>query len=174
MSCLSPWARQNFSASLKIEHFCLIGKKTFLTYDTEFVLFLAKSFSYLWDRVCSIFRGAGKFCLAHGLRQLTRDTICDVSCLQMLTKLQMTFGFGFHATLVVNIPFKTSIFPIIGKKNNQWSVSDATEKSQPSGQRIMPETRFTSFSALSVDPRIGISQSVSETDDRFCLSQAKI
>ena len=30
-------------------------------------------FSYLWDRVCSIFSGAGKFCLAHGLRHLTRD-----------------------------------------------------------------------------------------------------
>ena len=29
-------------------------------------------FSYLLDRVCSIFSGAGKFCLAHGLRQLTR------------------------------------------------------------------------------------------------------
>ena len=27
----------------------------------------------LRDRVCSIFSGAGKFCLAHGLRQLTRD-----------------------------------------------------------------------------------------------------
>ena len=28
--------------------------------------------SYLWDRVCSTFSGAGKFCLAHGLSQLTR------------------------------------------------------------------------------------------------------
>ena len=28
---------------------------------------------YLGDRVCSIFSGAGKFCLAHRLRQLTRD-----------------------------------------------------------------------------------------------------
>ena len=40
------------------------------------------------------------------------------------------------------------------------------EKSQPSGQRIMPETRQTSFPALSVDPRAGISPSASETDDR--------
>ena len=38
-----------------------------------------------------------------------------------------------------------------------------TEKSQPEGQRIMPETRFTEFLALSVDPRVGISLSVSET-----------
>ena len=29
------------------------------------------------------------------------------------------------------------------------------EKSQPEGKRIMPETKFTSFPALSVDPRVG-------------------
>ena len=34
------------------------------------------------DRVCSIFSGAGKFCLAHGLRQLTRDAKNDVGCLK--------------------------------------------------------------------------------------------
>ena len=34
--------------------------------------------SYLGDRVCSIFSGAGKFCLAHGLRQLTCDIKHDV------------------------------------------------------------------------------------------------
>ena len=38
-----------------------------------------------------------------------------------------------------------------------------TKKSQPSGQRTMPET-------LSVYPWNGISQSASETDDRFYLS----
>ena len=31
-----------------------------------------------------------------------------------------------------------------------------TEKSQPEGKRIMPETRFTDFPALSVDPKVGI------------------
>ena len=40
-----------------------------------------------------------------------------------------------------------------------------TEKSQPEGKRIMPETRFTEFLALSVDPRVGMSQTASETDD---------
>ena len=40
-----------------------------------------------------------------------------------------------------------------------------TEKSQPEGERIMPETRFTEFPALSVDSKIGISRSASETDD---------
>ena len=39
-----------------------------------------------------------------------------------------------------------------------------TEKSQPEGQRIMSETRFTEFPALSVDPRVGISRSALETD----------
>ena len=39
-----------------------------------------------------------------------------------------------------------------------------TEKSQPEGERIMPETRFTEFPALSVDPRVGISRSALETD----------
>ena len=37
----------------------------------------------------------------------------------------MTFGVGHRTTLTVNILFKTSIFPIVGKKNNQPSVSDA-------------------------------------------------
>ena len=35
------------------------------------------------------------------------------------------------------------------------------EKSQLKGKRVMPET--TSFPALSVDPRVGISLSASET-----------
>ena len=52
---------------------------------------------------CSIFSGAGKFSLAYGLRQLTRDTKSDVSCLQtMLTRrnenLRMMFGVSQHIT----------------------------------------------------------------------------
>ena len=39
-----------------------------------------------------------------------------------------------------------------------------TKKSQPEGERIMAETRFTEFPALSVDPRVGIFRSASETD----------
>ena len=38
-----------------------------------------------------------------------------------------------------------------------------TEKSQPEGKQIIPETRFTEFPALSVDPRVGVSRSASET-----------
>ena len=39
-----------------------------------------------------------------------------------------------------------------------------TKKSQPEGKRIMSEKRFTEFLALSVDPRVGISRTASETD----------
>ena len=42
-----------------------------------------------------------------------------------------------------------------------------TEKSQPEGKRKMPETRFTEFPALSVDPRVEISRSASETGVRL-------
>ena len=38
-----------------------------------------------------------------------------------------------------------------------------TEKSQPEGELIMPETRFTEFPPLSVYPRVGISRSAWET-----------
>ena len=39
-----------------------------------------------------------------------------------------------------------------------------TEKSQPEGKRIMPETRFTEFLALYVGLMVGICRSASETD----------
>ena len=38
-----------------------------------------------------------------------------------------------------------------------------TEKSQPEDKRIMSERRITEFPALSVDPRVRISWSASET-----------
>ena len=49
------------------------------------------------------------------------------------------------------------IEPIIGS-------STQTEKSQPQGKWIMPETRLTMFPVLSVDQRVGISLSALETD----------
>ena len=39
-----------------------------------------------------------------------------------------------------------------------------TEKNQAEGKLIMSKTRFTEFPTLSVDPRVGISWSASETD----------
>ena len=71
-------------------------------------------------------------------------------------KIRMMFGIGHHTTLIVNNLFKTSIFPIIGKKNNQSSVSYADEKSQPSGQQIMyyPVTLGLEFSGLHRRPMI--------------------
>ena len=92
-------------------------------------LFLPMRQGLMDKNIWNIFSGAGKFCLAHGLRQLTLDTICDISYLQTLLKrhkekLQMTFGVGHCTMLIVNILFNTSIFPIIGKKNNQSSGCD--------------------------------------------------
>ena len=40
-----------------------------------------------------------------------------------------------------------------------------TETSLLEDKRIMPETRFIEFPALSVDSRVGISRSASETDE---------
>ena len=45
-----------------------------------------------------------------------------------------------------------------------------TEKSQPLGQQMMPETGRTSFPALSVYPGVGISNSALGTNVRFYLS----
>ena len=53
----------------------------------------------------------------------------------------------------------------------QWSkikstrVSSKAEKSRPEGKEIMPETRFISYPASSVDSRVWISQYASKTDD---------
>ena len=52
-------------------------------------------------------------------------------------------------------------------KNNRiyYQSQMQTEKSQPEGKWIMPETRFIKFSALSLNLRVGISRSASQTDD---------
>ena len=50
------------------------------------------------------------------------------------------------------------------KRIYHWSPMH-TKKSQPEGKRIMPETRFTKFPALSLDARVRISWSASETED---------
>ena len=88
-----------------------------------------------------IFSDAGKFCFVHGLRQLTRDTKGDVSCLQTSftcrkENLRMMFGVGGHTKNKEKnraIVMKTTIFPIIGKKNNQPSVPDADREIQTLG-----------------------------------------
>ena len=62
--------------------------------------------SYQRDRVCSKFSSAGKFFLAHGLRQLTRDiksdvrtlNSCDVIFRRHHEKPGMTVGEGRYAT----------------------------------------------------------------------------
>ena len=59
-----------------------------------------------------------------------------------------------------------SLLLVTSKTNRIYHRSSMqAEKSQPDGKRIMPEMRLTSFPALSVDPRVGISRSTSETYD---------
>ena len=54
----------------------------------------------------------------------------------------------------------------ISRSNRIYHLSSMqTEKSQPEEKQIMLETRFTKFPALSVDLRVGISQSALEIDD---------
>ena len=64
------------------------------------------------------FSGARKFCLAHGLRQLIRDTKKVVSCLQTSLKprhekARMTLGIGGHTMLFVKNNKKKEIIEIL-------------------------------------------------------------
>ena len=70
MACELPqhMSKTEFTSTAKNRTDCLKGK----------------NFSYLLDRVCSIFSGASKFCLAHGLRQLTRDYKSDIRILDFI------------------------------------------------------------------------------------------
>ena len=71
--------------------------------------------------------------------------------------------------IIVNIVFKASFFPIIGKKNNQSSVPDADREIPTIGSMNNAGNSVVSFPALSVYPLVRISLSASKTDDRFYL-----
>ena len=43
-----------------------------------------------WGRVCSIFSGAGIFCVAHGLGQLTRDVQSDFRTINFSSDVTFT------------------------------------------------------------------------------------
>ena len=58
-----------------------------------------------------------------------------------VTKTSNDVGSWLSYKDIVNTLFKASMFPIMGEKNNQSLVSNADQKSQPSGQWIMTETR---------------------------------
>lgn len=58
-------------------------------------------------------------------------------------------------------PVKTEISRIC-----HWSLMQ-TEKSEPKDKRMMQETSFAQFLALSINWRTGISGSTSETDDQI-------
>ena len=71
------------------------------------------------ERVRINFSGAGKVCLDHWMRQLTRDTKNDVTCLQTSSlicctdKFRLTLGVGRHTKLIV-------------KENNRISLKKST------------------------------------------------
>ena len=48
-----------------------------------------------------------------------------------------------------------------------------TEKSQPEGKWIMPETRFTEFPALSVDPRVGVQTEKSLPEGKRIMPETR-
>ena len=72
-------------------------------------------------------------------------------------KKPKTFVVGDHATFfIVNILFKAKIFPVIGEKYNQSSVSDADQEISTLG----------SMGKVG-NSRVGISRSASKTDNIY-------
>ena len=69
--------------------------------------------------------------------------------------------------VIVNILFKPSIFPIIGKKINQSSVSNADQEIPTLGSTDNAENSVNLVSGIILYSRVGISRSASETNDRF-------
>ena len=82
----------------------------------------------------------------------------------------MTFGVGHITTLTVNILFKTLILPVIDKKNNQSLVSDADREIPTLGSTNNAGNLVNLDSGIILFPRVQISRSASETDDRFFFS----
>ena len=113
------------------------------------------------QRVCSILKVAGKFCLAHGLQQLTRDTKSEYSCLQtsLIRRheiLRMKFRVSHFTKLNVkkrnnrNIVIKSTILAVIGTctKNNQSVVSDENREN--------PDPRVKGYCQKLVKPHYGV------------------
>ena len=65
----------------KLARLCILRKFFSTFYMILLHNFIKEKLFLPRDRVCSIFSGAGKFCLVHGLRQLTRDFKSDVRTL---------------------------------------------------------------------------------------------
>ena len=82
---------------------------------------------------------------------------------------RMTLGVGHHTTLTVNILFKTLIFPIIGKRNNQSPVSDADREIPTLGSKDNAGNSVNLVSGI-IRSTSGWDWSALETNDRFYLS----
>ena len=105
--------------------------------------------SLTYGRICSILSSAAKFCLAHGLGQLTRDIKCDVRTLNVRNgvifvppgKYRMTFGKGRKMSKIKEMTHDIQYFLMSQVRKIIKHRSMQTEKSQLSGQQTMPETR---------------------------------
>ena len=69
-----------------------------------------------------------------------------------------------YASVSYSFGYKTGMyFSKLLQISRIYHRSDADREIQPEGELIMPETRFTEFPTLSIDPRVGISRSAWET-----------
>ena len=86
----------------------------------------------------------------------------------------MTFEAGFHTMYIVNILFNTSIFPIVCKKNNQSSVSNAGGEIPTLGSMDNAGNSINLVSSIICFPQVRISRSASRpTTDSIYLTLAK-
>ena len=78
----------------------------------------------------------------------------EARCKEVLPYYHGLFPLSLLQTIVTRIE-KTKFHKvaILAHKKNLSSVSDANRVTPTGGKRIMLETRFTQFPALSVDPR---------------------
>ena len=106
------------------------------------------------------------FCNALGIKLKSYIIIILYFLCRMFVRIYMIRQSVSNKTTCNRVGVKTEDKMI--ERENQLSrltcINRMYHWSQPDGKRIMPETRFTSFPALSVDPRVGISRSALETD----------
>ena len=125
--------------------------------------------------VCSIFSGAGKFCLAHVLGTLTRDVKSDVRNFNFrsdvtFAPLRKTPNDFQNVRNGRNAEGYIILFNAIGKKNNQTSVSDAGRQIATLGSKDNAGKSVNLVSGIIRSPSGWDFSICSETDSGFYLS----
>ena len=130
--------------------------RIFLTCETEFALVLAVLENTVlpmgWDS-------------SHETLLVT--SVVNKCSLRAVTKYTKWRSELPSYNVIVNILLKFRFFPIIGKKHNQSSVSDADQEIPTIGSTDNAGNSEISFPAISVYPRVEISRSASNINDRF-------